>query len=182
MMVIYISFIILVILILVLTFLTVMKNSFQSYIIRINEAESTIDSILNKRLDLLNQSNDVIKEELDSEEDVLTSLLKIRSKKLDNFELDEKLYDCIQEFHEYSEINFNLKENDNYTKIEIDLLESESEIVALKKYYNDIVKEYNNLLIKFPYKIYSNIKHYEEKDLFTIKDSSKIIKSLKEQI
>ena len=179
---IYISFVILVILILVLTFLIVMKNSFLNYIIRINEAETNIDSVLNKRLDLLNKSNEVIKEELESEEDVLTTLLKLRSKQLDNFELDEKLYDCIQEFHEYSEINFNLKENDNYTKTELDLLETETEIVALKKYYNDIVEEYNKLLNKFPYSFYSNLKHYEEKELFTIKDNSKLIKNLKEQI
>ena len=179
---IYISFCLLVILILVLTYFIVMKDSFQNYLIRINEAEANIETTLNKRFDLLNKSNEVIKEEFDRDDDVLTSVAKIRSQKLDNFTLDEKLYDCIQEFHEYSEIDFSLKENDNYTKIEIDLLESESEIVALKKYYNDMVKDYNALLQKFPYTFYSNIKHYEEKELFEIKDNSKLIKSLKEQI
>ena len=179
---IYISFVILVILILVLTYFIVMKDSFQNYLIRINEVDTNIEKILNKRFELLNESNEVIKEELERDDDVLTTITKLRTQKLDNFTLDEKLYDCIHEFHEYSEIDFSLKENDNYTKIEIDLLKTESEIVALKKYYNDIVQDYNQLLQKFPYTFYSNIKHYEEKELFDIKDNSKIIKNLKEQI
>lgn len=182
MMIIYISFIFLVLIILLLTFVIAVRNCFQNYIIRIKEAESNIETTLNKRIEILNKSNDVIKEELGREDDALTSLKKIHVKDLDSFAIDEKIYDCIQEFHEYSEIDFSLKENDNYTKIEIDLLKTESEIVALKKYYNDVIRDYNLLLQKFPYKIYSNIRHYEEKEFYTIKDNSKLIKLLKEQI
>ena len=180
--IIYISFVLLVIAILLVSTIIVIKDNYQNYIIRINEAEANIEATLNKRFDLLNKSNDIIKEELDKENDALDTIIKIRSQKLDNYELDKRLYDAIEEFHEYSEMELSLKENDNYTKIEIDLIESESEIVALKKYYNDIVSDYNSLMEKFPYTIYSNIKHLEEKELFNIEDHSKLINSLKEQI
>ena len=180
--VIYISFFLLVILIVLVATIIVIKDNFQNYVIRINEAEANIEATLNKRFDLLNKSNDIIKEELEREDDALDTIVKIRSQKLDNYELDKKLYDAISEFHEYSEVELSLKENDNYTKIEIDLIESESEIVALKKYYNDIVSDYNLLLEKFPYTILCNIKHIQEKELFEIEDHSKLISSLKEQI
>ena len=69
-------------------------NKFQEYIIRINEVESNIDTILRKRFDLLNKSIGIIKssnEEL-NDKDVLKEINELRSKKLSNFELDRLLY------------------------------------------------------------------------------------------
>ena len=40
-------------------------------------------------------------------------------------------------------------------------MESESEIVALRKYYNDITKEYNKLVISFPSRIVAILKKYQ---------------------
>ena len=73
-------------------------NRFQNYIIRINEAEVNIDSILRKRFDLLNKSISVIKVNT-KEENVLEMISKLKSKKLTNFELDRQLYDAINEFN-----------------------------------------------------------------------------------
>ena len=78
-------------------------NQFQVLIIRINEAEANIDAVLRKRFDLLNKSIDVIKENTKTEEDVLGQIVKIRSRKLSNFDLDRKLYDGIKEFEKYKE-------------------------------------------------------------------------------
>lgn len=61
-------------------------NKFQEYIIRINEVESNIDTILRKRFDLLNKSIGIIKssnEEL-NDKDVLKEINELRSKKLSN--------------------------------------------------------------------------------------------------
>ncbi|MCI8445852.1 MAG: LemA family protein, partial [Bacilli bacterium] len=45
-------------------------NKFQSYIIRMNEAEANIDTILRKRFDLLNKSISIIKANAEIEEDI----------------------------------------------------------------------------------------------------------------
>ena len=71
-------------------------NNFQAYIIRINEAEANIDSILRKRFDLLNKSIDIIKANIKTEEDVLSIIVKLRSRKLSNFDLDRQLYEGIK--------------------------------------------------------------------------------------
>ena len=163
MVIIYIIFFILVIGIILTSFILYSLNCFDNYVIRINEAETNIESALNKRFDLLNKSNEVIKEELSIEEDVLNTITNIRSIKLNNFELDEKLYEVIEEFYNYSEEYIDLKINDDYTKIEIELIESEAEILALKEYYNDIVKKYN------------------EKEQFIIKDHTELINNLKQR-
>ncbi len=141
-------------------------NRFQSYNIKINEAEASIDSILRKRFDLLNKSIGVIKSILDEEEDVLDSIVKLRSRKLSNFELDRKIYDAINEFNNYKEEHKELQKNESFIKIEIGLNESESEIVALRKYYNDIITDYNELTKKFPANIVGKLSHFEPKTYF----------------
>ena len=92
---IYILFFILIIAILLIAFFILATDKFQAYIIRINEAETNIDSTLNKRYDLLNKANDIIKKELNLEIEPISIITNIRSKKIDNYELDKKLNSAI---------------------------------------------------------------------------------------
>lgn len=145
-------------------------NIFQTYIIRINEAEAFIDTTLRKRFDLLNKSIGVIKKNSQSKDDILKSLTKLKSQKLSNFELDRKLYDAINEFNEYKESIEELKNNEEFLKIELGIFESEAEIVAARKYYNDIITDYNKLVRKFPTMIVAKMSKYELKTYFDGKD------------
>lgn len=145
-------------------------NIFQTYIIRINEAEAFIDTTLRKRFDLLNKSISIIKANSKSKDEVLKSLTKLKSQKLSNFELDRKLYDAINEFNEYKESIEELKNNEEFLKIELGIFESEAEIVAARKYYNDIITDYNKLVRKFPTMIVAKMSKYELKTYFDGKD------------
>ena len=58
-------------------------------------------------------------------------------------------------------------------------MESESEIVALRKYYNDISKEYNKLIKSFPSNLVALIKKYSKKELY---EERKEKKSLLEEL
>ena len=151
---------------LILIILVSIYNHFQDYIIRINEADVNIDAVLRKRFDLLNKSIGIIKHTTDTEEQILEILEKIRSKKLNNFELDRHLYDAINEFHALKEKYSQLQENREFIKTEINLIESESEIVGLRKYYNDIITDYNKLVKSCPSNFIAIIKNYKSKDYF----------------
>ena len=153
-------------------------NHFQEYIIRINEAEVSIDSVLRKRFDLLNKATDFIKE-VTEEDTVLPTVISLRSQKLSNIELDKQLYPAIEEFQSYAEKYEKLKENEGYVKTQINLMESESEIVALRKYYNDISTEYNKLIKSFPSNLVALIKKYSKKELY---EERKEKKSLLEEL
>lgn len=148
----------------------VIYNKFQEYVIRINEAEVEIDSILRKRFDLLNKSISIIKANTDVKEDVLGLIVKLRSRKLTNFELDRKLYEAINEFHDYREKYPELKESDNFIKIELGLTESEAEIIACRKYYNDIISDYNRLIRVFPNNIVAHFAKLKERNYFDERD------------
>ncbi len=145
-------------------------NNFQNYIIRINEAEANIDTVLRKRFDLLNKSIGIIKANCDVEDDILEIIVKLRSRKLTNFDLDRQLYEAINEFNQYREKYPNLKESDNFVKIDISLNESEAEIVASRKYYNDIITDYNKLISRFPSNIVGKLAKYKYKPYFDGKD------------
>jgi len=151
---------------LILILLVATYNHFQDYIIRINEADENIDAVLRKRFDLLNKSIGIIKTNVESEENVLEDILKLRSKKLTNFELDRNLYSAINEFHIIKQKYPELQANEEFIKIDINLMESESEIVGLRKYYNDIVTDYNKLVKSCPTNLIALLKNYKAKDYF----------------
>ena len=151
---------------LILILLVATYNHFQDYIIRINEADVNIDSVLRKRFDLLNKSIGIIKNNINTDEEILNILEKIRSKKLKNFDLDRNLYEAINEFHSLKEKYPELQENKEFIKIEINLIESEAEIVGLRKYYNDIITDYNKLVKNCPSNLVAIFKGYKAKDYF----------------
>ena len=93
-------------------------------------------------------------------------IVKLRTKKITNFELDRTLYDAINEFSSYKEKYPKLKNCEEYLKIEINLFESESEIIALRKYYNDIITDYNKLVKSFPSNLIALIRNYNTKNYF----------------
>ena len=140
-------------------------NRYQNYIIRINEAEANIDSTLRKRFDLLNKSIGIIKSNTEKEA-VLDTISNLRSKKLTNFELDRRLYEAINEFSKYKEDYPDLKMNEGYMKIDLGLSETEAEIVASRKYYNDIITDYNKLVRTFPSNVVAKISKYKVRTYF----------------
>lgn len=144
-------------------------NNYQNYIIRINEAEAFIDTTLRKRFDLLNKSIEIIKVNFE-DENIMEIIDELRSMKLSNFELDRKLYDAINEFQKYKEMNESLRNSETFLKIDLGLVESESEIVAARKYYNDIITDYNKLVRTFPSSIVAKISGYRTKTYFDGKD------------
>lgn len=165
--------------ILVIVFTTVNSN-FRENIIRLNEAEASIDAVLNKRFDLLKKSVEFIdkevnkdKSEEEEKQEVMHTIVEIRSKNLSKFEFDTSLYNAINEFNKYTEDYIELKKNNEFVKIEVNLIESESEIVALKKYYNDISKDYNKLVKSFPSNVVAFLKKYKTKEYFAEREAKK---------
>ena len=61
-------------------------------------------------------------------------------------------------------------ERDSFIKINSSLNESETEIIALRKYYNDTITEYNKLVKKIPSNIVAKISKYKQKPYYDGKD------------
>ncbi len=151
-------------------------NRFQEILIRINEVESNIDNILRKRFDLLNKSIAIIKDKLPDIEEPLKSIEELHSKKMTNFDLDRALYQAINEFESY----LVQIDDSELAKIASLLNETESELVAYRKYYNDTTTDYNRLRHKFPTNIvaiicgYKSRNYYDNKNILKESDNLKL--------
>lgn len=141
-------------------------NKFQNYLVRINEVEANIDTVLRKRFDLLNKSINIIKANIHTDQEILELIVKLRSRKLSNFELDRQLYEAMNEFNYYLETYPTLKQIETITKIHLDLIESEHDITAYRKYYNDIITEYNKMVKTIPTNFIAKMAKYKEKTYY----------------
>ena len=115
---------------------------------------------------LLNKAIKVIKNNVKDEKDILSNIKNLRSKKLNNFELDRELIDAMNEFYGYIEKYPDLKSNEQYMNINFGLAETESEITAFRKYYNDIITDYNKMVKTFPSNIVALFSKYKVKPYF----------------
>ena len=161
-----ITILIIILLSLILVWFSLTYNKYQILTIKINEVEANIDTVLRKRFDLLNKSINIIKTNTNIEDDILPLISKLKSKKISNFELDRQLYTIINEFNYYKETYQKLNANDAFIKISNSLDESEYEISALRKYYNDTITEYNKMIKKLPSNIISILLKYKEKTYY----------------
>jgi uncharacterized protein YxeA len=68
-------------------FYATVYNKFQDYIIRINEVEALIDTNLRNKYDLINRAIPIVKSNIDKDRNVFEDIVKLRSRKIGNFEL-----------------------------------------------------------------------------------------------
>ncbi|MGI6324906.1 MAG: LemA family protein [Bacilli bacterium] len=147
----------------ILIFYAYVYNNFQHLIIRLNEAEVNINSALNKKFDLLNRSINVVKGNLKIEREILENIVKLRSRKIDDFELDKELEIAEEEFISIKNEFAELDKVDNFKKIGALLIETKEQLIAAKLYYNDCAIKYNKLIRYFPSNILAFIFKYKEK-------------------
>jgi len=151
-------------------------NKFQDFIIRINEVESNLDTILRNKYDTINKCVSIIKgnESINNELDknMFEEIVKLRARKISNFDLDRKLTEANNQFitikEKYEEIN----NNENIIKYSNDLLDIDDRLKIHINYYNKNIAEYNKLIKLFPTNIIARICKYEEKLFYDRKDMS----------
>ena len=59
-----------------------------------------------------------------------------------------------------------LKANESFSQLQSQLSINENEIANSRKYYNAVVKKYNNAIMIFPSSIVANMKHYTKEKMY----------------
>ena len=80
-------------------FYATIYNKFQDYIIKINEVESIIDTCLRGKYDLINRAIPIIKSNIKTDDDIFGDIIKLRSRKIGNFEVYRILTDASNELN-----------------------------------------------------------------------------------
>lgn len=147
-------------------------NRFQDYIIRINEVESMIDSNLRSKYDLINRAIPIIKTNIDKDKEVFGEIVKLRSRKVGNFELYRILVRASNELNGLKNEFPNIEKSDEIKKIISQIDDIDLKVDNSIEYYNDNISIYNELLKKFPSNIVATFCKYKEKLFFDRKDMS----------
>lgn len=147
-----------------LLWVVITYNSYQNYIIRINEVETKIDSILRKKFDLVAKSIEVIETYAGSK--VLEEITNLKNAKISNFDLDRKLTEAIIKFESFKDKYEDLETNEVFIKTEMQINEANIDLEACKNYYNDIVTNYNKRVKQFPSDVIAKISKFKVRPYF----------------
>ena len=163
-------FLIIALTLIILIYYIYLYNNINESIIRIEEAESRIDNNLRDKYDLLNRSISLIRNKIDLPQDSFKEIIKLRARKISNFDLDRVLVKSYNEFLSIYEEHKKLRESDEIFKVSRQLEIINDELLTLRNYYNANITNYNKMIKKFPTNIVANIKKYKEKPFYDLKD------------
>lgn len=155
---------------------TTLYNKLQDYVIRINEVEAIIDNNLRDKYDNINKcvslikGNEKINEELDKK--MFEEIVRLRTRKISNFDLDRKLIEANNNFITLKEKYKELRENEEIIAITKKIDDLDETLLVNREYYNKNIATYNKLVKLFPTNIVAKLCKYEEKLFFDRKDMS----------
>lgn len=143
-------------------------NKFQLFKTKISEAFNNMDILFEKKANLLERAINIIKENNDKykEEELLDNMKKIKSKKLDRFELNHELNLGFRDYKAILDLDKKLSELDALKNINEELESIDDELNGCKKYYNDTIVSYNSLTKSFPSNLVALLFRYKKEDFF----------------
>lgn len=143
--------------------------------IRCKNAWSQIDNQLKRRHDLIPNLIEVTKGYAKHESETLEKVTAMRtgntlSEMAENSELVSKnLKDLFMVAEGYPD----LKANQLFLNLQIELTGTEDKIAFARQFYNDSVQQYNTAIQVFPNNIFANILKYKEREYFKVTDKEK---------
>ncbi len=167
-----VMFVIIVIMCAIFVISSINYNKFQDVIIRINEVEANIDSNLRSKYDMINRAVAIIKGNIEMDKDLFGDMVKLRSRKIGNFELDRKLTDANMQFMAIKDEHPELNDSEEIKKISKQIQEVDDKLETFRSYYDDNITKYNKLVRSFPSNIIAMVCKYQEKMFFDRKDMS----------
>lgn len=142
--------------------------------IRCNNAWSQIDNQLKRRSDLIPNLIEVTKGYAAHESEVLKNISISRSSTLSQLakeseEVSQKLNNLFAVAEGYPD----LKANELFKNLQIELTGTEDKIAFARQFYNDSVQHYNSAIMMFPNNIMAKILKYKEREYFKVSEEAK---------
>lgn len=165
-------YIIIAIIVLIIVYVFALYNSFIKLNNKIKEAFSTMDVYLKKRWDLIPNIVETVKGYAKYEKDTIKEVVELRNSAYDKMSEEEKirtneqLSSGISKIMVLAEAYPDLKANENFKDLSNQLTKVEDEIANSRKYYNGVVRIYNNKVEMFPSNIFAGLFGYKSKTMF----------------
>lgn len=143
------------------------------------EAFSTMDVYMKKRYDLIPNIVSTVKGYAKHESETLEKVIKARNMAVDSKSMEDKVKNenafqqTLKSLFAVAEAYPELKANTNFLDLQNQLKVLEGEIAESRKYYNGVVKSYNNRIKVVPSNIVASIFKFKEKPMFETDEASR---------
>ncbi|MBP1745223.1 MAG: LemA family protein [Firmicutes bacterium] len=155
-----------------LVYVLVSYNSLVNLRNRVREAFATMDVYLKKRWDLIPNIVETVKGYAKHEKETLESVVNLRNSSYDKMGQDDKIAadgqitGALSKLMALAESYPDLKANQNFMQLSTELSKVEEDIANSRKYYNAVVRNYNNAVQMFPSNLVSAIFGFKEMAMF----------------
>ena len=170
--------VIVVILIAIIAGLVSSYNGVVSLSEEVDNKFATIDTMLQRRADLIPNLVNTVKGYTNQEQAVIDSVTDARAKLAgansveEKANADQELTSALNNLLVVVENYPDLKLSQNFINLSDELAGTENRIATARKDYNDAVKEYNTKIKRFPTNIVSGMFGYGEKEYFQVSEGS----------
>ncbi len=144
----------------------------------VEEAFATMDVYLKKRWDLIPNIVASVKGYAKHEAETLEKVISARNGGYQSLSADEKIEANKELSRGIASINVvaeqypDLKANENFLNLNNQLQKNEEDIANARKYYNAVVKKYNNSVEMFPSSIVASMFKFARKAMFVIENEA----------
>ena len=165
-------YIIIGIVVLLIIYIIALYNNFVQLNNKVDEAFSTMDVYLKKRWDLIPNIVETVKGYAKHEKETLEKVISLRNSAYENMSDEEKikaneqLTSGINKIMALAEAYPDLKANENFKDLSNQLTKVEEDIANSRKYYNGVVRIYNDKVKMFPSNIFAGLFGYKAKKMF----------------
>lgn len=170
--------VVIVILIAIIASLVSSYNGVVSLSEEVDNKFATIDTMLQRRADLIPNLVNTVKGYTNQEQAVIDSVTDARAKLAgansveEKANADQELTSALNNLLVVVENYPDLKSSQNFINLSDELAGTENRIATARKDYNDAVKEYNTKIKRFPTNIVSGMFGYGEKEYFQASEGS----------
>lgn len=143
----------------------------------VEEGYSTMDVYLKKRYDLIPNLVETVKGYAKHEKETLTKVIEARNMAMSATSVEDKvksenaLTGTLKSLFALSESYPDLKANANFIDLQSQLKAIETDIANARKYYNGVVKVYNNKIEVFPSNFVANMFKFARKPMFEVESA-----------
>lgn len=149
---------------------------------KVSEKWSKIEVLLKRRNDLIPNLVEVTKGYANHERETLIEVVNKRNNSNNLSDIAKKSEETtrsVKKLLAISESYPDLKANELFNNLQIELTGTEDKIAFARQFYNDCVQRYNTSIMIFPNNIFAKILKYDKKEYFKVSNSDKELVKVK---
>lgn len=147
---------------------------------RVKNSFAQVDTQLQRRFDLIPNLVETVKGFATHEKELLENITASRSGYMnassteEKLEMNNQLTSTLKTLFAVAENYPELKANENFSKLQAELSDTEDKVTYSRQFYNDAVTIYNNKIQVFPNNLVAGIFGFREEVLFNADDATKV--------